>query len=206
LGIPTIGLTFDGPYGVYHSVYDNYYWMNHFGDPGYRYHILCAKVWGLIALRLANADILPLDFSLYADSLRQFVDDLKKTAGVKENLDLSLLLSKIAEFKSEGVKLNKAASAALLRGKLNSESIKKTNEKVIAIERGWLSEEGIPGRPWFKHLLYAARYTYAHLELPALTEAAERMDWDAAKVQAGLLEKAVEANSRLLAETTVELH
>ena len=38
LGIPTVGLTFVGPYGVYHSVYDDFYWMNHFGDPGYRYH------------------------------------------------------------------------------------------------------------------------------------------------------------------------
>ena len=34
VGIPVIGLSFDGPYGVYHSAYDNFYWMNHFGDPG----------------------------------------------------------------------------------------------------------------------------------------------------------------------------
>ena len=38
VGMPVIGLGFDGPYGVYHSMYDDFYWMNHFGDPGYRYH------------------------------------------------------------------------------------------------------------------------------------------------------------------------
>jgi N-acetylated-alpha-linked acidic dipeptidase len=55
LGRPTIGLTFDGPYGVYHSMYDNFYWMNNFGDPGYRYHAFMSVVWGVLALRLANA-------------------------------------------------------------------------------------------------------------------------------------------------------
>jgi hypothetical protein len=57
VGMPVIGLGFDGPYGVYHSMYDDFYWMNHFGDPGYHYHTLMSQLWGVLALRLANADI-----------------------------------------------------------------------------------------------------------------------------------------------------
>jgi len=65
-------------------------------------------------------------------------------------------------------------------------------------ESNWLDRNGIPGRPWFQHLLYAARYTYAHLEFPGLTEAAERGDWAVAKEQAALLEKAIRKNTELL--------
>src|SRR5437660_3136809 len=63
IGMPVIGLQFDGDYGVYHSAYDDLYWMNHFGDPGYRYHTLMSQVWGVTSLRLANADLLPCDFA-----------------------------------------------------------------------------------------------------------------------------------------------
>ena len=54
-------ILFDGPYGVYHSVYDDYGWMSRHGDPGFRYHAAMARLAGVIALRFANADVLPFD-------------------------------------------------------------------------------------------------------------------------------------------------
>ena len=74
-------------YGVYHSTYDDFYWMNHFGDPGYRYHTLMSQLWGVTALRLANADLLPFDFASYADNIRQFVNELSKDKDMSQ-LDL----------------------------------------------------------------------------------------------------------------------
>ena len=68
------------------------------------------------------------------------------------------------------------------------------------MERNWLIPDGIPGRPWFKHSLYAARYTYAHLELPGLTEAVEKSDWDTAKQQAAILKDQVVRNTADLNE------
>ena len=50
--------------------------MNHFGDPGYKYHTLMSQLWGVTALRLANADLLPFDFATYAANIRQFVQEL----------------------------------------------------------------------------------------------------------------------------------
>ena len=67
-----ITLQFDGPYGVYHSMYDNYYWMNHFGDPDYKYHATMSALWGVTALRLAQADVLPFDFGILWPHVERF--------------------------------------------------------------------------------------------------------------------------------------
>jgi len=75
----------------------------------------------------------------------------------------------------------------------------------MQVESNWLIPEGIPGRPWFQHLLYAARYTYAHLELPGLTEAAEKGDWQTAQAQVRLLEAAVEKNTELLRQAKADI-
>jgi len=68
----------------------------------------------------------------------------------------------------------------------------------MQVERNWCNPAGIPGRPWWKHSLYGARYTYAHLELPGLTEAAEAGDWNRAAEQAKILEDELTKNSALL--------
>ena len=73
------------------------------------------------------------------------------------------------------------------------------------VERNWCNPEGIPGRPWFKHSLYAARYTYAHLELPGLTEAAEAGDWKQAVAQAKILDDELTKNTALLQHAKSEL-
>ncbi len=100
LGIPTVGLTFTGPYGVYHSMYDDFFWMNHFGDPGYRYHTLMAQLWGVLALRLANAEMLPYDFDSYGENIRQFVVDLNLANHVSGHIDLAALQQRITRFSS----------------------------------------------------------------------------------------------------------
>jgi N-acetylated-alpha-linked acidic dipeptidase len=66
------------------------------------------------------------------------------------------------------------------------------------VESNWLDPAGIPGRPWFQHLLYGSRYTYAHLEFPGLTEAVEGGNWNLATEQANVLDAAVLKNTELL--------
>ena len=205
LGRPTVGLEFDGQYGVYHSMYDDHFWMEHFGDPGFKYHIVISDLWGVLALRLANADVLPLDFAAYAANIREFVSDLDHKSKVETNVDLARLNRKIGEFEKAGQELNAAISAALAANSLKVEQAEKLNQQLMQVESNWLTPEGIPGRPWFQHLLYAARYTYAHLELPGLTEAAEKGDWNAAKEQVALLETAVETNTKLMRDAATDL-
>jgi N-acetylated-alpha-linked acidic dipeptidase len=205
LGRPTVGLEFDGQYGVYHSMYDDHYWVEHFGDPGFEYHLIITRLWGMLALRLANADVLPFDFASYASHVRRFVDDLDKNSKVQPNVDLAPLVASIGEFEKAGSELNTAVSAQLTAGTLSAEQASKLNARLMQVESNWLTPEGIPGRPWFKHLLYAARYTYAHLELPGLTEAAEKGDWKQAKEQAAILEAAIKRNTQLLRDARAEL-
>ncbi len=120
LGRPTIGLTFDGPYGVYHSMYDNFYWMNKFGDPGYRYHAFMSVVWGVLALRLANADVLPFDFDFYADNIRQFVRELQKNKNANGISNITRLLDRITEFQQAGRQLNLAIARCARFGQVDS--------------------------------------------------------------------------------------
>jgi len=198
LGVPTVGLTFAGPYGVYHSLYDDFYWMNHFGDPGYRYHSLMTQVWGTVALRLANAEILPFDFESYGGHIRQFVNELDDSSHIATHIDLASLQNHVAEFLRAGRELNQSAARAIASGHLTAANAFGVNQELMQVERNWCNPQGIPGRPWFKHSLYAARYTYAHLELPGLTEAAEAGDWRQAVTQAKILEDELAKNTELL--------
>jgi len=204
VGIPVIGLDFDGPYGVYHSMYDDFYWINHFGDPGYRYHTLMSQLWGVIALRLANSDLLPFNFGEYGENIGLFVDEMAKGKDLSR-LDLRPLRAAIAEFVAAGRKLDAAEQQALASGKLNSALQQEVNLGAMQVERNWLNPQGIPGRPWFEHMLYGARYTYAHLEIPAITEAVENADWTTAQQQTELLRQAVEKNTQLVQELATRL-
>jgi N-acetylated-alpha-linked acidic dipeptidase len=238
VGMPVLGLQFDGPYGVYHSAYDDFFWMNHFGDPGYRYHTLMSQLWGVLALRLANANLLPFDFASYASNIRQFVNELAKNnpvilSGVadsrsetptqskdpasacatcgpsgsstreRENaantpLDLAPILAAIDDFEAAGKHLDESAARALASGPIDPKLAATINHGTMQVERNWLNPDGIPGRPWFKHILYGARFTYAHLELPGLTEAVEKQDWTTAKQQAEILRQALLNNTKLV--------
>src|SRR5437899_8106570 len=199
LGRPVINLGFTGDYGVYHSMYDDHYWMSHIGDPAFQYHVALTRIWGVVALRLANADLLPFDFGFNASALEQFLRELERKNKIEpKRLALKLLHVRIAEFEKAGVLLRNAAARELLSRSASPENIHRLNEQLLQVESNWLDPAGIPGRPWFQHLLYSSRYTYAHLEFPGLTEAVEKHDWKLAAEQAALLEKAVEKNTKLL--------
>jgi N-acetylated-alpha-linked acidic dipeptidase len=198
LGRPVINLGFTGDYGVYHSMYDDHYWMSHIGDPTFEYHVTLTRMWGLVALRLANADILPFDFGFNGAALEQFLRELEQNNKLESQLDLKRLHVRVAEFEKAGNNLRLAATKDLGSGNASPEKIKRLNAELFQVESNWLDPAGIPGRPWFQHLLYSSRYTYAHLEFPGLTEAVEKGDWKLASQQARLLEKAVEKNAKLL--------
>src|SRR5215510_5447892 len=80
LGVPSTDMGFNGDYGVYHSAYDSFYWMDHFGDPGFVYHVAAAQLWGTLSMRLANADVLPFDYTDYARQLQEFFNEAMKLA------------------------------------------------------------------------------------------------------------------------------
>ncbi len=201
LGIPIVDMTFDGPYGVYHSQYDDYFWVTRIGDPGLRYTTAMAEVWGRMALRLANSEVLPYDLGGYASTVAGFLDRLEREPGVGERLDLAPARAALAEWGREAERLEAGIGLLLGDGKSGADGaqgpsgspstarLAGVNDALLHAERRFLLDEGIPDRPWFKHALYAPRYTYAAMSLPGVREAVEAGDWELAAEQ---LEKLTE--------------
>ena len=189
IGVPSADLVFDGPYGVYHSIYDSHEWMRRFGDPGFRYHAAMARLWGLLALRLANADVLPLDYGAYGRDLLAYLDDvatLARSRGVDAGLDwarrAAQALSRLTVPEPTG---DAAADAA-------------RSLALMQAERELLSPDGLPDRPWFRHLVYAPLPSYEAETLPGVREAILAGDAARARAQAARLADAFERAGRTL--------
>ncbi len=187
VGLPVVDMTFNGPYGVYHSAYDSHHWVATIGDPGFRYNHLMTQLWGTLALRLANADLLPFDVATYGAALAGFAGRLHDIPEASTRLDLGAFGTAIEDLTRAGRDLSAAMTAALAPGPLPAATADRVNRELRRFEQAWLHEDGIPGRPWFKHLLFAPRYTYAAMTLPGVTEAAEAKDWTRARTQLAVL-------------------
>ena len=206
LGRPVITLEFDGPYGVYHSVYDNYFWMNHFGDPGYKYHATMSQLWGVTALRLAQADVLPIDFNFYGNTINQFLTELEKNKQFdRAKLNLASAHKAAQELASAAAQAASLLNPAVAAGKLTAAQLAAINSLLMKGEANFILPGGIPGRPWFKHILYSSRYTYAHLELPAITEAVESGNWPEAQRQTEVLINALTAETSLMKQIAASI-
>ena len=183
LGVPSMDMSFNGPYGVYHAVYDNFRWMDKFGDPGFFYHTAAARLYGILALRLSSADAVPLRFTNYASSLRVDLDALRRqvirknrTAEAKDVLDLDFapVVAALAAFEAAGAAADKSVDAAVAAGRVSV----ALNEALASVERAFLDPEGLPKRGWFRHVLFAPGTTtgYAAWPFPGLQEAASNKD------------------------------
>lgn len=162
-----------GPYGVYHAIYDDFQWFAEHGDPGFLYTPTMARLVGLLALRLAESEILQFDYSDYGRKILDYVDGLEK-----ENLDEDghpQLGLETAELKRLATAIRDTAAwleariERALRGPgLSPETARALNDLLMGVERAFLAEEGLPGRAWYKHTIYApGLYTgYAALPLP----------------------------------------
>ncbi len=182
LGVPVVDMTFDGPYGVYHSVYDNHRWMTRIGDPGFRYHRAMAQVWGVMALRLANADLLPMDYRPYAAQIGEFLEELARVDSIENPGQLlEPARGALGRFARAAATLARRMDRALASTTPSEDELSRINDALMAGERAFLDREGIPGRPWYRHQIYAPKFTYAPEPLPAVAEAIA--SGDSARVQ-----------------------
>ncbi len=191
LGIPVADLTFDGPYGVYHSIYDSFNWVDRIGDPGYLYHATLARYWAVAGLRLAQCDVAPLDYAAYAREVGAYVDEVGREARKRHvDVDLAPLQAAVRGWEQAARAVGEAAEQALADG--DRARLGRIHAALLRVERALIDPAGLEGRPWFRHLVYAPRPTYAALVLPGLTEAVEAQDADRARVEAERLVRAVD--------------
>ena len=177
VGIPAVSMGFGGAYGVYHAMQDNFYWMEHFGDPTFQYQVTMSKIWGILALQLANADILPFDYETYATDLMVPVKLLQNSGSeVKISKEVKVLDDLLTEWQQAAGLLNRGFTRYLDAGDFSE--ISEINRRLYQLERKLIDEDGLPSRPWFKHLIYAPGLNtgYAAVVFPGVLDAIEQGD------------------------------
>jgi N-acetylated-alpha-linked acidic dipeptidase len=176
LGVPSADMTYTGPYGVYHSVYDNHLWVQKFGDPGFLRQTAMTRVWGVMALRLANAEVLPLDYRATAARVREYVNDAAEHASKAQREPLRQLTNAVDRFTTAAAAAGTRVDALLVTDAPDRRSASLLDDALMKTERAFLDPSGLPGRPWYRHLLFAPKPTYAAEVIPGITETMEARD------------------------------
>jgi N-acetylated-alpha-linked acidic dipeptidase len=217
VGVTTLNLEFqgEGEGGEYHSIYDTYDHFTKFQDPGLEYVVALAKTAGRVMMRMANAEVLPVDYKSLAETVNAYEDEIKtlldnmrtvtdvQNKMVKNNLynladdprekllpvkmkdsvphlDFGEFEAALESLKASAAQYEKLYSAAI---DLSPEKQKQLNSILYSSERELMNENGLPGRPWYRHQVYApGLYTgYGVKTLPGIREAVEQRKWKEAQ-------------------------
>jgi len=186
IGIPSLNIGFGGEDegGEYHSIFDSFDHYARFKDPDFVYGVALAQTAGRAALRLADSDVLPFDFTSlhhtikgYVGELQDLLEQQREKAKAQNELiaTKSYLLAADPKEKSEVPKLEKTVpyldfspllnsltsleeAAKFVEGKklsLQGPALHALNIKLFQAEQQLLNAKGLPRRPWYKHTLYA---------------------------------------------------
>ncbi|HEX4375917.1 MAG TPA: transferrin receptor-like dimerization domain-containing protein [Steroidobacteraceae bacterium] len=219
LGVASVDLGFSGEAdqaGVYHSQYDTFEHYERFGDPGFHYGIALAQTAGHLVLRVADADVLPMQFGAVADAIEGFLHELHQLADERRDhaqrlsellqahafelvsdptrpvgppvaeaevpfLDFSPLDNAVARLKRATRAYDDVYGVRGAGGfDLDHARTSQLDMQLLGLERALTSEQGLPGRPWYRHLIYAPGvYTgYGAKTLPGVREAIEERRWE----------------------------
>ena len=245
LGIATLDLAYGGEdeQGIYHSIYDDFYWYMHFSDYEFVYGRALSQTVGTSVMRLADAEVLPFDFVDFADTVQKYTKDLEKLLADKQeeiserNQELEEGVFKatldprrptVAPTKEEvpphlnfapmqNAAESLARSAEHYRQALSkkqsalsesqTESLRSLNQQLIESERKLTNEDGLPRRPWYKHLLYAPGiYSgYEVKTVPSVREGIELKHYAEAEQEIVKVAKALQDESALIESATQTL-
>jgi N-acetylated-alpha-linked acidic dipeptidase len=239
LGIASIDLGYGGEGGgggVYHSIYDDFYWYTHFADTDFVYGRALSQTVGTAVIRLADAALLPFQFGDFSDTVRTYLDELKKLSGeqraeieernreldeggftaaadprkqfvpppkdpVPPHLNFAPLENAIDALTRSAQRYDAA------RQKVNATNVQAVNAKLMESERRLTDSAGLPGRPWFRHMIYAPGfYTgYGVKTIPGVREAIEQKRWQEADEQIQRVGAILTKEADLLDEATAAL-
>jgi N-acetylated-alpha-linked acidic dipeptidase len=234
LGIATLDLSYGGEgdnEGIYHSVYDSFDHFLRFGDPGFAYGIAEAQTVGHTVLRIADAEVLPLQFSDAAEAFDGYLHELHKLAYDQGEhaqivaelrqarafelagdpmrpvgppaseadvpyLNFAALDDAMSHMKRSARAYDTALADAAARGTTLGAAQRGEIDALLAgLEQALTSDDGLPGRPWYRHLIYApGLYTgYGAKTMPGVREAIEQDHWDEASQYIGITARAIDS-------------
>jgi N-acetylated-alpha-linked acidic dipeptidase len=176
LGIPSGEFGFEGPTGVYHSMYDSYDWMTRFGDPGYREHQATARLLALLLGRLANSEVLPLDYAAFGAEMTRLVAQLD--SGIAQRawtVSTAALRDALSRFSDAARAFAAARDSA---GDPDSARLRTANAALMQVERRLTRPQGLVSRPWYASLQFASDMDngYATMAFPSVNEAIRYAD------------------------------
>ena len=211
-GIPSVDLGFapsgDSPVYHYHSNYDSFAWMDNYGDPHWHYHTAITKVLALMAAALIESPIIDFNATDYANGLSNYLSSVKTNASASSYEDMQRLSAAgfpslthaIARLHNATIAFD--ARAASLAEKIGEGvpwwnwwrkaqlfyQVMKVNEAYKYFERSFLYSDGLDGRPWFKHVVFAPGIWtgYAGATFPGLVESIDGGDSAGVKVSRSL--------------------
>jgi N-acetylated-alpha-linked acidic dipeptidase len=241
VGIASANLGYGGEDqgGVYHSVYDDFYWYTHFSDTSFVYGKALAQTVGTAVMRIADAQLLPYDYSGLSETVNRYVGQLDTLA--KHEADSIVELNRqvregvyrvtsdprrptyppdtlplaphlnFAPLQNGADALTRAAAqyaqavAAVQAGggaALSKPEIAGVNASIQKSEQALLSPDGLPNRPWYRHLIYAPGfYTgYGVKTVPGVREAIEEHQWSEADTQISRAGAVLQAEATLVAD------
>jgi N-acetylated-alpha-linked acidic dipeptidase len=238
LGIASLNLGFGGedPEGIYHSIYDDFYWYTHFSDTDYVYGRAMSQALGSSVMRLADAEVLPFDFVDFADTVQKYTKDLEKLLADKQDeirernkeleegvfkatndprrptvappkeevpphLNFAPMENAVDSLTHSADHYKRALqSAQASLSDRSADSLRALNAQIIESERKLCNEEGLPRRPWYKHLLYAPGvYSgYGVKTVPGVREGIEQKRYAEADQEIVRVAKALQGESAVI--------
>ncbi|HEX7130703.1 MAG TPA: transferrin receptor-like dimerization domain-containing protein [Rhodanobacteraceae bacterium] len=246
LGITSLDLGFGGEddqAGVYHSRYDSFDHYIRFGDPGFKYGIALAQVAGHVVMRTADAEVLPLRFGDFSDTLDRYthelhklVDDTRKATEKQHKLlamhayaldsdptrpvapperdsdvpkiDLAPLDQAARALKQSAQAYEAAYRARAASGlQIPAGQLDAINKLMGRMEQSLTDKDGLPGRAWFRHMIYAPGMLtgYGVKTVPGVREALEGRHWDQANRYAAVTAKVLDGYRAQLDKLTAML-
>lgn len=160
LGIPSLGAGMRGP-TLYHSAYDDFHWYKTFADPEFQSGPTVAKVFGIMSLRLANADILPLDIGRYGTDLTTHIRNAEKSIqAYAADYKVDQLLAAVDRLAESAATYEQRVKEQLSSGKLKGKRLEQLNSILIGLDRAFIDEQGMAYGKWFRSL-YASSDPYS---------------------------------------------
>ena len=242
LGVASLNLGYGGedPEGIYHSIYDDFYWYTHFSDKDFVYSRALSQTVGSMVMRFADADLLPYQFTDFADTMRKYTDEVKKLLKDQQDeveednrrlddgvysatsdprrpvvppphraappfVNFAPLDNALAALTRSAEHYQKASAA--LRSADTDRSLSTLNQLLLQSERRLTLDEGLPRRPWYKHMIYSPGwYTgYAPKTLPGIREAIEERRYADADPEIVKVAKVLQAESELIDQAAQDL-
>ena len=228
--------------GIYHSIYDDFYWYTHFSDVDFVYGRALAQTGGTTVMRLADADVLPFEFTDFAETMQTYVKQLKNLLKEKQEeigernreieegvfqavndprrptvaprmesvppfLNFAPLDNAVTELAKSAEAYKSAYEQASAKADFGKASAATLNLLLAQNEQQLTREEGLPGRPWFKHEIYApGQYTgYEAKTLPAVREALELKRWKQAEEAIVVVSKVLQGEAEYISAAAAKL-